>query len=169
MCVRGGEFASAWLFLHPPPLKVLTFLKAQSEPCSLASHDCLTAAVLVGVHGVDQVVGLRILLNHRLPELAVLCIQLMPRQVLHNPSSQGVPQHIGGGSQTVPGKQQRRVTMKNRMSLSGKCHHFLVPELAENCQNFNRKRDTFSTNIFREMFPIFQAALVPGALDKGSK
>lgn len=59
----------------------------------------------------DQVVGLFIILNHRVIKLTVLCFQLMPRQVFHYASSQRISQYIGGCSETVPVKQQRRMTL----------------------------------------------------------
>lgn len=41
-------------------------------------------------------------------KFAVLRIQLMPGEVLHDAGPQGVPQDVGGGSEAVPEKPERK-------------------------------------------------------------
>jgi len=52
----------------------------------------------------DLLAGLLFLLYPRITEFAVLCIQLLPGEMLHNASTQRVPQDIGGRSKAVPEK-----------------------------------------------------------------
>lgn len=57
----------------------------------------------------DLLAGLLFLLYPRITEFAVLRIQLLPGEMLHNASTQRVPQDIGGRSKAVPEKLERKI------------------------------------------------------------
>jgi len=57
----------------------------------------------------DETVRLFVcLLHHRVAHLQVLLFKLMARQVCNYTCTNGVPEHIGGGAQSVPEGRQRR-------------------------------------------------------------
>ena len=68
----------------------------------------------------DQLVGLLVLLDDRVAHLVILVLQLPPGEVLHDAGPQRVAQHVGGGTQPVPGARRGR---KNQTGRDGKLGH----------------------------------------------
>lgn len=109
--------------------------------CCPISQCCLPSGVPVGVIlWANQVGELFFLLYTRITKFAVLRIQLMPGEVLHNASSQRIPQNIGSCSKAVPEKSEKKT----------KCS-FIVTA---------KGMKIISRNIFSETFSTFLVILI---------
>lgn len=69
----------------------------------------------------DKLVGLLILLDHRVAHLSILTLQLSTGKVLHDASPERVTQHVGGGTQAVPTEKRQR-----KMENSTDSEHVIV-------------------------------------------
>lgn len=93
----------------------------------LSSHWGLAVVVIDWiVFLADQLVGLLVVLDDRVAHFSILTLQLFTGEMLHDASAQRVPQHVGGGAQTIPeGRREGTEKQMNSWDLQTRIRYFI--------------------------------------------
>lgn len=106
----------------------ITVLKVWTITIWELLHGGFTVAMLERVILLtNQLIWLFILLNHRVVDFYILVLKFLSWQMLNNPSTKWISQHIGGGPESIPEKPHQMFILNPFV------HLFIFPDNCEWC------------------------------------